>query len=77
VKKSQFRPRQTGDDYTHEEAARALRISVARLYAEKAAGRIAFNKSGRRVTYTQAHLDDYRRSLEVPRTSFPEMRRIA
>jgi excisionase family DNA binding protein len=70
-------PRQSGDSYTSLEAARALRISIRQLRTLVAEGLIAFLKIGRRVYFTDAHLDEYRQSVEVPRTAFPEYRRIA
>jgi excisionase family DNA binding protein len=73
----QLKPRQPGDDYTIPEAARALRVSKSHLYEAIMSGRCGSVKHGRHRTVTQAQLDEYRHSLEIPRTSFPEYRRIA
>jgi excisionase family DNA binding protein len=70
-------PRQPGDSYTSLEAARALRISIRQLRTLVGEGLIAFYKTGRLYYFTDAHLDEYRASVEVPRTAFPEVRRIA
>ena len=72
-----MKARQPGDSYTTSEAARALRISVRQLKYLKAAGVIGYYKVGRILYFTDEHLNEYRASVEVPRTSFPEFRRIA
>lgn len=69
-------PRQPGDSYTMNEAARALRIGRRTLERLVADGLIGHYRIGRRYAFTDEHLNEYRASVEVPRTAFP-MRRIA
>jgi excisionase family DNA binding protein len=45
--------------FDRKEAARRLGLSVVTLDRELARGHITHFRSGRRVLFTQAHLDDY------------------
>jgi excisionase family DNA binding protein len=45
--------------FDRKEAARRLGLSVVTIDRELARGNISHFRSGRRVLFTQAHLDDY------------------
>lgn len=45
--------------FNRKEAARRLGLSVVTIDRELARGNITHFRSGRRVLFTQAHLDDY------------------
>ncbi len=45
--------------FNRKEAARRLGLSVVTIDRELARGNISHFRSGRRVLFTQAHLDDY------------------
>jgi hypothetical protein len=48
-------------ELTEAEAARELRISIDLLQSERAAGKIAFARAGRRVFYPVSCIEQYRR----------------
>lgn len=51
--------RKTFEAFNRKEAARRLAVSLVTLDRELARGNILHFRSGRRVLFTQAHLDEY------------------
>lgn len=60
IRTSRREPRQPGEDFTKLEAARALRISRSALDYAVASGKIACQKYGRHVVFTETQIAEYR-----------------
>ena len=58
-KKMSNRQKDSSRAFDRKEAARRLGVSVVTVDRELARGNIAYFRSGRRVLFTQSHLNDY------------------
>jgi excisionase family DNA binding protein len=50
---------------TEKEAAKALGLSLVTLWNLRKAGKLGYYKVGRRIMYSQKHLDEFLKSAEV------------
>jgi excisionase family DNA binding protein len=60
--------------FNKREAAQYLRVSVETVDRFRDQGKLAFSKIGKRVIFTQKHLDEFIDALTIPAQKLPTLR---